>query len=366
MIYQWAGINLGENVAMLLQKSMQKLAQTSGASQLRLWGKILGTERDYYIVEGVAATADEEEPNPEMEAKGTGVNKYTYWVCNCPSENKWTVLPNLLPGDISIARQIKFHFSGDLDRRIITNPFFKEKENKLLRAQIARISASTTLLPKGVKKVVVEGEGDEAVETREVEAVMVEDKDGNSFPFIPRFADMKNASSWVHHEANILRNNKTVHAEVVAPEGEEWDDARLAEEKKKQLAADPYEPRLKNITADAKVKGANAWTVRHYGDSSEYLAANESDIRQNYGVVVVKSNWWPGAVTFYTQEKMKGFNIYVGDGHKFEDKTYYPIAPPKMQADPEERPTYEEPNPTEAFLARKAQLEAQANAGQEE
>lgn len=168
-----------------------------------------------------------------MEAKGTGVNKYTYWVCNCPAENKWSALPNLLPSDVNIARQIKFHFSGDLDRRIITNPFFKEKERNLLRAQIARITASTTLLPKGVKKVIIEGEGDEAVETREVEPVMVEDAEGNSFPFIPQFSAMKQAANWVHHEPNILKCNKTVHAEVAAPEGEEWDDARLVEEKKK-------------------------------------------------------------------------------------------------------------------------------------
>ena len=51
-VYQWAGINFGEQVCMLMQKSLQNLARTSGASSLRFWGKICGTERDYYIAEG--------------------------------------------------------------------------------------------------------------------------------------------------------------------------------------------------------------------------------------------------------------------------------------------------------------------------
>ena len=34
-------------------KSLKKLVQQTGASNVRLWGKILGTEKDYYIAEGV-------------------------------------------------------------------------------------------------------------------------------------------------------------------------------------------------------------------------------------------------------------------------------------------------------------------------
>lgn len=65
--------------------------------------------------------------------------------------------------------------------------------------------------------------------------------------------------------------------------------------KKKIEAADPYEPRLKPITADAKVRGGlPAWTVRLYGDKSVYMNQNPVLGTQNYGVVVVKSLQWPG------------------------------------------------------------------------
>jgi len=52
---------------------------------MRLWGKIRGTEKDYYVAEGKVEAA-EGEPESQMaedaEAKGTGVNVYTYWVTN--------------------------------------------------------------------------------------------------------------------------------------------------------------------------------------------------------------------------------------------------------------------------------------------
>lgn len=51
-IWESAGVSFGEYELMLLVKSIKKLATTSQASQLRLWGKIRGTKKDYYIVEG--------------------------------------------------------------------------------------------------------------------------------------------------------------------------------------------------------------------------------------------------------------------------------------------------------------------------
>lgn len=51
-VWESAGVSFGEYELMLLIKSMKKLATTSQASQLRIWGKIRGTKKDYYIVEG--------------------------------------------------------------------------------------------------------------------------------------------------------------------------------------------------------------------------------------------------------------------------------------------------------------------------
>ena len=57
------------------------------------------------------------------EARGVGVNEYTYFVAN-EAKGPWTALPDLEPSDLEAARQIKVSFTGNLERNITTNPFY--------------------------------------------------------------------------------------------------------------------------------------------------------------------------------------------------------------------------------------------------
>jgi hypothetical protein len=42
----------------------------------------LGRDKDYYIAEGLAASAAEDgELPPDVEARGAGVNTKSYWAC---------------------------------------------------------------------------------------------------------------------------------------------------------------------------------------------------------------------------------------------------------------------------------------------
>ncbi len=57
-----------------------------------------------------------------------------------------------------------------------------------------------------------------------------------------------------------------------------------------------------------------------------------------HGLVVIRSLTWPGSFTLYQNGKQT--SVYVGDGIKFTDKLRpFPLAPPILNADPEE---YEE------------------------
>ena len=56
----------------------------------------------------------------------------------------------------------------------------------------------------------------------------------------------------------------------------------------------------------------------------------------------------------------------MGDGLKFESKTYYPVHTPKMQADPVERLTYAEPNPTATALKSLEDQKTQQDADQDQ
>ena len=58
--------------------------------------------------------------------------------------------------------------------------------------------------------------------------------------------------------------------------------------------------------------------------------------------------------------------MYLGDGLKFESKTYYPVHTPQMQADPVERLTYAEPNPTATALKRLEDQKTQQDAYQDQ
>lgn len=153
-VWQWAGVGFGEYETMLLHKSMKKLAVKSGMTQLKLWGKIKGTEKDYFIVEGTldgGEPAEGEEVPAGFEARGSGVNKFVYFVSNGPID-EWTQLPDLKPKDIKNARTIKYQFSGDINKTICTNPFFFDTEKVYLRSQIARITQSTNIVPAGLHR----------------------------------------------------------------------------------------------------------------------------------------------------------------------------------------------------------------------
>lgn len=135
------------------------------------------------------------------------------------------------------------------------------------------------------------------------------------------------------------------------PEVLEEEDPEVA--RKKAEMSDPQEPLLKPVKTDEYTKGgADAWSIRSFGDLTTYGAANPTMADLHYGVVVVRSNVWPGNFSFFQSGSWS--QVYLGNGHKFEEETYYPVCPPKLCADPEEQPSCEEPNPTPAALEAKA------------
>lgn len=79
-MFEWAGLSFGEEETYKLSKSIKRLAQLSGASKLRFWGKIYGSSKDYWVVEGVLDIPEEEHSNYFQEKRSEGVNKLVYWV----------------------------------------------------------------------------------------------------------------------------------------------------------------------------------------------------------------------------------------------------------------------------------------------
>jgi len=157
-----------------------------------------------------------------------------------------------MPTDLEAARQIKVCFTGNLERQIVTNPFYFKQEKHYLRAQISRIHHATKLVPIGQHKITEREEKSEL--PFEVEAVVAEDPD-QVIPK-PTAAKMANKANWVHYAKCVLGNNKTSHTIGEEAEDREKEIDRLT-------SCDPYEARLKPITLDRACKGNYpAWILR--------------------------------------------------------------------------------------------------------
>lgn len=102
------------------------------AKYIRLWGKIIGSEKDYYIAEGQADGVEEAgELSPDTEPKGVGANKWNFYACT-DLTGDWVELPVITPTQLKVSRKIKYVFSGDLNKTVLTNPLFPGKESYLV------------------------------------------------------------------------------------------------------------------------------------------------------------------------------------------------------------------------------------------
>ena len=56
---EWAGVSFGEQDTYKMGRSFKRLAQMSGAASLAFFGKIYGTQKDYWVASGALNTAEE-------------------------------------------------------------------------------------------------------------------------------------------------------------------------------------------------------------------------------------------------------------------------------------------------------------------
>lgn len=96
---EWAGLGFGEDNSYLIQKSLKRLAKLSGAKSIQLFGKILCTQQDYWVAQGVLLDAEEVPKNPIQEIRGKGVNGTVFWVTH-NLMGDWIQLPDAEPQHI--------------------------------------------------------------------------------------------------------------------------------------------------------------------------------------------------------------------------------------------------------------------------
>ena len=93
------------------------------------------------------------------------------------------------------------------------------------------------------------------------------------------------------------------------------------------------------------VKDTPAWTSKIVGDVQPFTLVAPKEGTVSYGVNVIRSQRWPGAVTVSKGGKFT--SIYVGYGLKRGGPTQMPAAPAEVMADPVGKDDPEEqPEPT--------------------
>lgn len=75
----------------------------SGAERIRFAGKIMGTQKDYWLCSGVLIEPEEANLDSSVEKRGTGVNQLVFWVTD-NLLNDWIQLPDCKPEHIEAAR----------------------------------------------------------------------------------------------------------------------------------------------------------------------------------------------------------------------------------------------------------------------
>lgn len=139
-LFQPLGINFKSEENYRIGLCLKKLAQKENCTSLRFWGKILTTNGDYLVMQGVGLKKKDPIVTGDMEKYREGANYYSYWVSHESIGDDWYELPLISPAQLQTAKLIKHIFTGNLMAPVNTYPKFEGQERHLLKAQIVRIT----------------------------------------------------------------------------------------------------------------------------------------------------------------------------------------------------------------------------------
>jgi len=389
--FEQASVGLSREELVRVFLALKALNDNYPLQHIRFWGKMFGTEQNYYVAEVEYREGEEEEeeeaeteetpeedsiekdedaedeeveeddtPKPDFkppqqvpkEDNRTGVNKKVYFVCNEPGK-PWIKLPPVTPGQISVSRKIKKFFTGRLDAPVVSFPPFPGNESNYLRGMIARISAGTQISPLGFYQFDEEEEEEEEGEGRDNFMINQE------FEGIPvRDLIEPSLANWVHHVQYILPQGRCSWWNPVQKNEDEFEDEDEEEEREEPDEPEPETgpPLLTPLSEDAEVEGSSSptppWTPRL-----------SSSLIPQYALSIMHSNLWPGAHAFALDKKFE--NVYIGWGHKYATDNFSPAPVPGIQEEFPSGPEItevEDPTPEEEAALRAAQQEAAENA----
>ena len=329
-----AGLSPHPPLTLLLDRALTLLAQReAGVESIRYWGTLYTTSaRDYHVFEVKKTSYDEDEEREKAlregggggggmgggggeggvgvwegrELLGSGANEYAYYVTqdvHTPSPT-FTQLPSTSPRLIQDARATRRLLRGDLRAAVGGFPRFAGVEADLVRAQVARISAGTVVVPRGAWK---EEEGEVVLEDEGWRGVGVGER-----------------VEWVHARGHLRKDGRVEPpAEEDEEGGEEEDEGKRAEKAARKAAAfEAKRPLLAAVVGEVWTRRVHAGLdVGRVGEVKG--EAGEEDGGEGGGAArvgvseLVSSCWsllWPGAVSVVRGREYG--SVYLGWGLK--------------------------------------------------
>jgi len=351
------GFGLGSHETHQIYFSIQKFLQDHrNIGDCRFWGKILGLDANYYILEcleqetkiqSIESEIDRPastsslpkssfEPPQTIPAELLGPNRHSYYVATTLT-GEYNRLPNVEPSWILAARKITKYFTGDLNAPVHSYPNFIQTEACLLRAQIARISSNIYIAPSGALK-----EGNEDDEEEEDYEGSDDMSQNNDLAFDADFealsaVQLQHRENWVHSRAHLssLQGRTTYwkppKAEKSITEEEEEED--FDEEDEVDENPEVEVQRLRSISRDGLPDHNEDLEELPMKDSlwTSRLSSNIS----GHKIAFMISNVWKGAVTYGKKldGKQQFETVYIGMGVKTEELNYSPEELPKFMVE---------------------------------
>jgi radial spoke head protein 4A len=330
----------------MLTNSLRNLSYNKNLTSAVFWGKIYGTKNDYYIAEVTGGEYPEAvNPEPDQEKRGEdGVNKNVYFVATSLT-GEWVELPDVRPSLLIASRKIRYIFSGELNKKICTNPHFAGKEIDYLRCQIARVNHGTHIVPN-VNSYTFDKEAQYKPLEPNTEAKPLKHND---------YLVMKN---WIHYLPGILKEGRINHFDREPPK-EDMDKEVFM---KSIIQADPFDNRMQSITEDRNLFSLipsvkiPSWKMQYVYDDKIYINpeilknedpdAEQKDNTVNYTILCLRSLRWPGSYTVRAKNQL--FRFYFGWGQKFAEysmgQTFVYEHFPSIPNDPDDVTEFPEPN----------------------
>ncbi|MCO5578725.1 hypothetical protein L7F22_032570 [Adiantum nelumboides] len=284
--FEAVGVGVGRTESYYIVLASRQLSTKPRISKVRFFGKFFGLHGNYYVFETNKQQTDEQteageetkhtefgRPVEAIPPEKQGTNVYAYW------------------------------------EEVSAYPPFPGVEKNYLRAQIARISATTVVAPKGYFVAEEPEEGEEASGNIEKSEEWT----------MPSPDELGKLEAWVHQNPHIKKQGRcSLYVPEPETHGESEDEAEEETPKAEEEEPEQSPEILSSVENDEDLStGSRSWSISF-----------SSSIRSlKHQVVCLRSLLWPGAYTVSTKNGYS--NVYIGWGVK--NSAFQPPLPPEVQ-----------------------------------